>query len=389
MKFYIFCLLLCYSAVAFSQDDSLIIEGVLKGQGNERIYLSFTNSSLKKEAYSGRAVEDVFSVKVKKQDQPVVARLSTAIKRDLNKTVDGHSYGNPAPSLEFFIYQSNIRLKGTVDDLHLAVVEGDKENDEFRAFKKNVAGAEKKRWDVTKQLFFMDAVNDSIAIKRLWLEAESDSKKYSQLQKDFIKNNPASFGSLFLLSRMANLYTADQYEEAYKNLNDAYKNTLIAKDVAKRIAFLSPTAIGKPAVSFLKKDKDGKQVSLDEQKGKIVLLDFWGSWCGPCRASHPHLKELYSKYKDKGFEIIAIAQETAKTPEEQREKWLAAIEKDKISWVHILNNEQAKTQDLVKEYRVTGFPTKILLDKNGKILLRVTASATDDIDKELEKYLGK
>jgi thioredoxin-related protein len=101
------------------------------------------------------------------------------------------------------------------------------------------------------------------------------------------------------------------------------------------------------------------------------------------------LKELYAKYKSKGFEIIAIARETAKTPEEQREKWLAAIQKDGINWVHILNNEDKATQDLVKEYRVTAFPTKIMLDKDGKILLRITASATDDIDVMLEKYLGK
>ncbi len=78
-------------------------------------------------------------------------------------------------------------------------------------------------------------------------------------------------------------------------------------------------------------------------KGKYVLIDFWGSWCHPCRASHPHLKELYAKYKDKGFEIIGVAQETAKTPEEQRQSWTGAIAKDSLTWPQIMNNENSET----------------------------------------------
>ena len=194
---------------------------------------------------------------------------------------------------------------------------------------------------------------------------------------------------MFLLSRMENSYTAGDYTNTYNGLSGTYKNTGMARKIAERISFLSPTAPGKPAVPFVKRDKDGRLIDLAAYKGKVVLLDFWGSWCGPCRASHPHLKELYARYKNKGFEIIAIAQERAQTPQEQRAKWLEAIDKDGVSWTHILNNEAKQEQDLVKEYRVTSFPTKILLDREGKILLRISASATDDIDRALEKMLGE
>jgi len=129
-------------------------------------------------------------------------------------------------------------------------------------------------------------------------------------------------------------------------------------------------------------------VRLSAYKGRTILLDFWGSWCGPCRASHPHLKELYKKYKDKGFEIIAIAQERGKTLHESKNSWLKAIADDDINWVHILNQDGVEKQDLVKSYRVNAFPTKILVDTEGKIILRITASATDDIDKALEKVYG-
>ena len=102
MKKLFFCfLLLSSSLVVFSQQDSIILTGILKGQQNEKIYLSFNNNAGKRENYWAQAVNDVFRLKVKKQDEPVVARLGTAIKRDLSKSVDGKNYGNPAPALDF------------------------------------------------------------------------------------------------------------------------------------------------------------------------------------------------------------------------------------------------------------------------------------------------
>ena len=377
------------SVLASAQHDSLIISGVLKGQGNEKLSLSFTDASGKREYYTTQAINDVFELKIKKLGEPVIARLGTAIKRDLSKTIDGRKIGNPAPSLEFFLYKTDLNIQGSVEDIHLAIVKGDKENNEFLSYRVSASAIEKRKWAISKTAFFMDQVKDSVVLKKMVTENAEASRNLWKLQKDFIASHPNSFGSLFLLSRMANLYTAGQYEEAFDGLSDDYKHTELSKGIARRIEFLAPTAVGKPAIQFIKKDKDGQLVNLSGYKGKVVLLDFWGSWCGPCRASHPHLKELYKRYKDKGFEIIAIASETAKTAEEQKANWIAAIQKDEIPWVHILNNEDAERQNLVKEYRITAFPTKILLDKDGKILLRISASATDDIDRTLEKLLGQ
>lgn len=369
--------------------DSLVVSGTLKGQGNEKIALSFTDETGKRHSYAATAVNDQFHITVKKQTVPAVARINSAKSQQLSRTEGGTNYGMPAPVLELFIATDNIRINGTVDELQFAIVKGGKENDEFESYRKQVAPLERKRWEGLKRFYIPEIANDSNRMNKLKAESSVVFKQQMELQKKFIQEHPESFGSLFLLSRMENMYTAADYETAFNNLDTDYKQTGMAQRIAKRIEFLSPTAIGKPAVQFIKKDKNGKEINLANYKGKIVLLDFWGSWCSPCRASHPHLKELYAKYKNKGFEIIAIASETAKTPEEQREKWLAAIEKDGINWVHVLNNEDKAMQDLVKEFRVTAFPTKIMLDKDGKILLRITASATDDIDVMLEKLLEK
>ncbi|HEX6179723.1 MAG TPA: thioredoxin-like domain-containing protein [Chitinophagaceae bacterium] len=383
----IFISLVLFSALAgYGQHDSLIITGTLKGQGNEKVSLSFTDENGKSVAYSSIANNDAFTIKVKKQNTPVAVRFSSGARKNLSKTVNGKHYEFPAGSLEFFVYQSDLNMQGEISLLNLAQVRGDKENNDYARYKQSVKALETKE-ELARNTFFLMDENDTLQRKKLLEETSAISKEKWRIQKKFIDDNPSSFVSLFMLSRMENLYTAGDFENAFNKLSPELRQTSIAKKMAQRIEFLSPTAPGKPAISFVRNDKDGKSIDLKNYKGKLVLLDFWGSWCGPCRASHPHLKELYSKYKDKGFEIIAIAQERGPI-EEQKTKWKEAIVKDGINWVHILNGEGSEQQDLVKDYKVTAFPTKILLDKDGKILLRISASATDDIDRALEKHLG-
>ncbi|SKB38440.1 Thioredoxin-like [Sphingobacterium nematocida] len=109
---------------------------------------------------------------------------------------------------------------------------------------------------------------------------------------------------------------------------------------------------------------DGKPYDLSKMHAKYILLDFWGSWCLPCRASHPKLVEMYAKYKDKGLEIISVSQEAPAAMDVMREKWKKAVTQDKMTWIQLLNNEGVESFDAVKEFTIAIFPTKILLDKN-------------------------
>lgn len=123
---------------------------------------------------------------------------------------------------------------------------------------------------------------------------------------------------------------------------------------------------------------------LSSLKGKYVLLDFWGSWCGSCRASHPHLKEIYSKYKEKGLEIVGVANEKSDNLEDAKKAWLKAISDDGIGWIQVLNNYDKASTDLLMSYGINGFPTKILLDKNGKVLFKIVGSGGDELDQKLK-----
>lgn len=388
MKYY-FSIAFLYSLFIFKgQEDTLLIKGFLKGQRDHPVSISFTDDKGKQQSLKVESKNGRFIFHVKKQEQPVIVRLNSALNKGLSKSGNGNTVASPPAAFEFFVYQEDLQIKGDAGALPFSTAKGDRENNELSAYRKSVRRQEERKAAIMKKVFFMDAARDSIEIKKLFAESHVLVTRQWELQKKFIRENPSSFTSVFLLSRMENLYTTADYEAVYQGLTDEYKHTALAKKLEKRIDFLSPTAKGKPAIPFTRTDKDGREIRLADYRGKVVLLDFWGSWCAPCRASHPHLKQLYAQYKDKGFEIIAIASEKAPTPEEQKKKWLAAIEKDGINWVHILNNDGREKQDLIREYRITAFPTKILLDQDGKILLRITASATDDIDKTLYQLLG-
>ena len=113
------------------------------------------------------------------------------------------------------------------------------------------------------------------------------------------------------------------------------------------------------AFGFSQTDINGRTLSLSSFRGKYILLDFWGSWCVPCRKGNPHLIELYDHYKDKGFDIIGIAKD-----DNTKDAWIKAVEKDKLPWHQIL------CEHLDIKYNVTSYPTKILIDKNGLIIGR-------------------
>jgi thiol-disulfide isomerase/thioredoxin len=160
------------------------------------------------------------------------------------------------------------------------------------------------------------------------------------------------------------------------------------KKLSTRIEGEKETSVGSQYTDFTKKDINGKDFTLSSIRGKYVLLDFWGSWCGPCRRSHPHLKEVYEKYKSKGLEIIGIAEEKNKNLDECETAWKKAVKEDGLPWIQVINNYDKEKDDLVVKYGIQAFPTKILLDKNGKIVFRVVIGNPEKFDEELKKLIG-
>lgn len=151
---------------------------------------------------------------------------------------------------------------------------------------------------------------------------------------------------------------------------------------AKQAVASSPIQVGMPAPEISLKSPDGKTYSLSDLKGKVVLIDFWASWCGPCRKANPHVVEVYHKYKDKGFTVFSVsldgidertkarypsAEQLEEAMDQSKKRWVQAIEKDQLAWPYHVSDLTKWDTPAAKQYGVSSIPRTFLIDREGKI----------------------
>ncbi|RKE43536.1 TlpA family protein disulfide reductase [Sphingobacterium detergens] len=387
-KLWIYFLFLTLSPSLLSaQGDNVTIKGKITSSAADpatKLSVSFIDYQGKRQGFSAPINDGSFEIEIPKQARVVDATLRT-IGKDPNASALQQVMRHP---LNVFIFKDDILIDGNAEELDLAQVKGGEENNEYNNLRQSTAGFVKQKNRLYSPILEGKISTESPEGKTILEQLSQLGKKENDLQKKFIENYTESYVSLFLLYRMKSSYTSEDYKLAFNRLASNYKSTDMGKAIASTIAKETVTAKGKAAPLFTRTTAHGTPFNLEKMQGRVILLDFWGSWCGPCRASMPHLQQLYSRYKNKGFEIIGIAQERGKTIDESKNSWYKAIEELRLPWTNVLNNENKEQMDIVKEYQISGFPTKILVDENGKIILRVVASATDDIDIALKKIYG-
>ncbi len=166
----------------------------------------------------------------------------------------------------------------------------------------------------------------------------------------------------------------EQYEEGFAKFTERVQNSPMGKNAREEIVVRKATQPGIEAPAFVLNDRDGNPVSLESLRGRYVLLDFWASWCKPCRASMPGLKELYAKYHDKGFEILGISTDT------QADAWKKAVEDDQTPWIHVVDETAVA---VAKTYGVHAVPSFFLIDPEGKMIGKIEHDALADKLSEL------
>jgi peroxiredoxin len=182
----------------------------------------------------------------------------------------------------------------------------------------------------------------------------------------YIDQHPASFVSPFVLF-VTNDFIDDpmMMEKRYNRLAPFIKTSVIGKNLEQFIAYNKVGAIGTKAIDFSQPDTTGTLVSLSSFKGKYVLVDFWASWCGPCRVENPNVVENFNKFKEKNFTVFGVSLDRPG----QKEKWLDAIKKDQLTWTHV-SDLQFWNNAAAQLYHVSGIPFNFLVDPDGKIIGR-------------------
>ena len=216
----------------------------------------------------------------------------------------------------------------------------------------------------------------------------------SRLSRKFIREHHDAFLSLYLMRFEVGSMSLDSAKYYFNGLNTALKQSKDGQQIAKEIKQLEDGSPGSTAFNFSKKDINGQPLALADFRGKYVLLDFWASWCVPCRAGNPHLLELYKQYKDKGFEIISISDD-----DRNHDAWKKAVEKDGIGvWKHVLRGLDMEKRmknlpnpdDTSDHFGIHSLPTQILIDPKGIIIARYGGGGEEHeaMDKKLKEVLG-
>ncbi|UZR93195.1 redoxin domain-containing protein [Chondrinema litorale] len=181
--------------------------------------------------------------------------------------------------------------------------------------------------------------------------------------KGFIEKADGSIVSIFPATQL-NIDEDSEYLTALSNkLFEKYPEEQMVIDLKKKIDAVKNTAIGEVAPDIELQSPEGKDISLSSLRGKYVLIDFWASWCGPCRQENPNVVRVYNKFKDKGFEIYGVSLDRDKNA------WNKAIEKDGLTWLHV-SDLNFWNSEVVPLYNIEGIPMTVLLDKDGKIIAK-------------------
>lgn len=339
------------------------LSGKIEGQAEGKIYLNIEQDRKLVKIDSADIVNGAFKI----EGSVAVADMYYLQIADIKGTIP------------VFLENAPISVEANIESLRDAKITGSVSQDLYNGFVASMVVFKSKQEPIVVAYKKAMSEKNEEAAEKAYKEYEAVDAEKMETVKTFVKGNGNSVVAAVVSYRnLLSQLKVDEMEELYNTFGEDVKASGSALSIKSKIDILKKVAIGQPAPDFTLDTPEGTPMSLSSLKGKVVLIDFWASWCGPCRRENPHMVELYKELNPKGVEFFGVSLD------ENREKWLKAIEDDGLVWKHV-SDLKGWNSAASKLYGVNGIPCTYLIDQNGTIVAKKVFG--DELKAEIEKLL--